>query len=260
MPFRDEIAKIYSAHGSRHLLPFIGEEYDAPQASTLRIAVMGINAYISEDDWPANDDELRAWFHGWWANAGHGETYPFYTRAYREADTIARVLGNSRHFKGLHYDATRDRKIGYYAMNAIKVFTSDEYKTSPAIPDEYLQSFAPSWHAELDTMAKYGVLPHLIVVLGEKLWGFNWQAFYRDDPETFPQYKYLQVHEYVSGSETDNASYHHANRIRASTASGEQNVLLVRLHHPSSRSKVRRDAKWLLAQADFRRLAGLSDE
>lgn len=44
------------------MLPFIGTAYENADPTTFRIAVIGINACVSDGDWPEDRDMLRGWY------------------------------------------------------------------------------------------------------------------------------------------------------------------------------------------------------
>jgi len=251
--FTDEIADLYAEHGPRHLLPFIGAGYEDAASPTFRVAIVGLNSYISDGDWPEEDDELRDWYHGWWSEAGHGKAPRFYNAAYREADSLARVLAaESGLFDGLAYDGDPRTKAELYGTNAIKVFLGERFKKSDALTPDDFRAHAPTWHRELDAMAKHAVPPSLIVVYGSQAWTVMWKALWPGHAV----FEHMRVARYETcGSEKD-LSYHHANRVTVELDDARNHtLLLVRLSHPSGRSS--RRAAWLLDQEPFRQLAGL---
>jgi hypothetical protein len=255
MDFRQTIETAYPARSANGLLPFIGATYEKPSRRDFRVGVVGINSYITDADF--RDPDKQRWFAEWWSCAGLGkarpETHRFYERAYEEAQKLAdAVVHGSSLFHGLSYDADPVTKSGIYATNAIKVYTSDKYKEAAAIPADLLSTHTPTWHAELDAMAQHEVFPHLIVILGERLWESAWMALH---PDALPPYKHFSVLEYETVGDDQSPSYHHANRVRVRISEQDQHVLLVRLHHPSAHSKVQKRADWLLEQSDFRQLA-----
>jgi len=261
--FREQVAAAYGATGVHHLLPFIGARFERPSHDALRVAVVGINSYIKANHWKA-PDEMRGWFAGWWTHAGCGEarrTWPYYTRAFRESDILARALSSaSQLFAGLHYDSSPTDKNGYYATNAIKTYLQESAgKLATDVPDELIREHARVWHAELDLMAEFGVLPHLVVCFGQKLWDSMWRAFSFKNAATFPSYRNLEVLRFDTAGEDDDPVYHRATAMTLEAGERSQNCLLVRLDHPATRTAAKKQAAWLLAQPTFRTLAQLGD-
>lgn len=254
MSFAAKITNIYQAHRPRHLLPFIGKSYENGSPDAFRVAVVGLNAYVSHGDWPKDDAELQGWYPGWWSEAGHGKSHRYFTTAHREAGLLAEELAErSKLFSGLTYDAVPQSKSGIYGTNAVKIFLGEEHKTATALSPASFQHYAPAWHQELDTMAEHRVLPHLIVVLGRKIWELMWGSFHED---TRPQYQHFAVTDYQTCRDENAPCYHHANLLTVRVGSDDQRILLVGLAHPAARGNARR-ADWLLGEKDFRKLAAL---
>jgi len=74
----------------------------------------------------------------------------------------------------------------FYGTNAVKTFLGAEGKTTQGMSAADFQKYAGDWHRELDVMAEHGVLPHLIVVLGEQIWELMWRSFYPEGAERVP--------------------------------------------------------------------------
>lgn len=256
MSLRHDIQTQYQRHGSRHILPFIGSAYELSDDS-FRVLSLGFNAYVSDGDWPDDENELQDWYVGWWRDASWGQSPKFFSRVYEECRHLANELTSSPLFVGHWFDSNPRTKSGIYGTNAIKVFTEEHLKTSNMLSQEDFQEHMPTWHAELDILAKYRRLPHLIVVFGQAIWDYAWRAFYPYDAATFPDYSYLKIEEYQTCGDEGSPCYHHVNHVVLRTEIGRQNLLLVRLHHPSARTVPRRDSAWLLSQPDFRELAQL---
>ena len=251
MSLPEDIDAAYSAHGPAAVAPFIGCAYEDGTPSTFRTLVLGINSYISEPDWPSeNPASMRLWFRDWWAQAARqeGGTHAFYTKAWNEASKLATTLAEgSSLFQGLRHDADPSTK-------AVKEYLrGDEYKDAKNVTPAMLEKYRPTWHAELDVLARHGVLPHLIVVLGEQVWETAWQAFHKDHdrPRAF------EVVEYTTPGVFEDPIHHHANRLVLKTGDTTQTTLLVRYHHPSKWGPDQKRAEWLLAEPKFRELARL---
>ncbi len=250
MTFTSKIEAIYEAHGPDHMLPFIGTAYENADPTTFRIAVVGINAYVSSGDWPTDRDKLGSWYPGWWRAAGHGTTYRFFNVAYKEADLLARQLVQSSDlFQGLAYDGDPKSKSGFYATNAVKVFLGENHKKAHGITPDFLSQYTPTWNGELEAMATHGVMPHLIVVLGSQVWANIWQSLH-------PKKGFASEHFTVDAYQTcGDPCFHHANLITVSVGGRKQPILLVRMTHPAAQGD--RRAAWLLGQVAFRDLAQL---
>jgi hypothetical protein len=243
-------------------MPFVGNSFEARDDSRFRVAVVGINAWIRDADWPGDDDEpVQPRYARWWANAGLGkrppDTYTYFERAYAEASKLATVLvDRCAQYRGRAFDLDPRGKRDIYGTNAMKVYASEEFRRSDGIPDELLWGYAPTWQAELEAMAALEVFPDLIVMLGEQVWEAAWRALNPYAPN-FSGYAHFELTDYQAAGVDGGPSYHYANRVRVRGAAREQDVLLVRLHHPSAHSAVPKRADWLLAQPDFRTLCGL---
>jgi hypothetical protein len=254
MPFESDIATLYEKCGSKHILPFVGGAYSQPDPDHFRLVVVGINSYISPPDWPKNDQELQGWFRRWWQQAGHGrtsgtrpDTYLYYVRAFKEADMLARALCTTSNCVGLQYDGAPETKRGFYATNAIKVYTGEEHKRSNLIPGSYIESFAPTWRSELDLMAQYACLPHLIIVFAK---GNIWDLHVRSLSPVANSGAFTVT-------KCESARGHDASRIWLDSG---HTLLLVRLAHPRPRfpRPQPRNAAWLLADAEFRQFAEIA--
>jgi hypothetical protein len=224
---------IYSKRDN-HILPFVGAAFDHPASDKLRVLVVGINAYVSANDW---DKINPAWFARWFEHSAHR----FYKGVKEEATNLAAALVDRS-------EALHGMKLvwpdSFYATNAIKTYLPEADgkradQVSPEPPDEH----ASTWRDELDAIAEHGALPHLIVIFGEPFWKHAWSAF---KPPHSDNYKHLRV---LDHQHTNGPSLHFVNRLRPGGANGEQTALLVRLRHPSSRTK-KGSVSWLLAQKD----------
>lgn len=232
------ISAIYSKRDN-HILPFVGAAFERPTPDQARVVVVGINSYVSPKDW----DKINPnWFAGWFEQSSHR----FYKSVKKQAVNLAAALVERS-------ESLRGKKLvwpgSFYATNAIKTYLPEaEGKRADQVQPEMFTEHATTWRGELDLMAQHEALPHLIVLFGEPFWKHAWSAF---RPPHADNYKHLRVLEY---RHTDGPSLHHVNRLRLGGANGEQTTLLVRLRHPSSRTK-RGSVSWLLGQDDFWALA-----
>jgi len=253
MSLHDEINTLYWGHGTRHILPFIGDSYDQP-SDELRVLVVGLNAYISDGDWPEDDTDVQQRYPDWWRAAGHANSHHYHEAAYKGYSALIDRLKESALLAGLSCKLDAQNKPELYATNAVKFFLPERFKDSNELSSERLATQRATWHGELDTLAKHSVFPHVIVIFAEKAWRMAWQAFHPN--HWAKSHQHFRVMKFVPGA--DGGTRHYANRITAEVGGHSHEILLVRLHHPSARSKVKCDADWLVAHSDFRELAGLS--
>ncbi len=252
MSLRQEVAALYETAGDDHFMPFVGDAYEHATPGVLRVLVVGINAYLSDGDWK-DRDEMRHWWRGFWAEAGHNPngTHKFFTKAFAEVDLLARSLGSeSSLFQGLRYAGDPKTKVEFYATNMIKVWLGEGYTRSDAVSADLAEKYRSIWHEELSLLARHDVLPHIIVGLGDQVWPHLWQAFYgeRFVPTDF------DITDYKSCAD-DAPAHHHVVRTGAGRNGKSQPVLLVKFHHPSAYPKEPKRAEWLLARPEFRELA-----
>jgi formylglycine-generating enzyme required for sulfatase activity len=57
------------------ILPFIGTSYENADRTTFRVTAVGINAYVSDGDWPKDRDEKRAGTSGQLAGCANNTSY-----------------------------------------------------------------------------------------------------------------------------------------------------------------------------------------
>ena len=241
--FSEKILDLYS-HRKSYIMPYIGAHFETVVPHAFRVAVIGLNAYVSDQEMQkANPD----WFAGWFRAVNIGKTHRFFKTAYVEAERLASALCGNGIFTGLRWDTDPQAKRGFYVTNAAKAFLPESgYKTDANVAP-VIREHLPQWHAELDLMAEYGTLPHLIVVLGEKAWEGMWQSLNVKCKDTFPSYRHFRVVAYQSGYD----DYFHWSG-RAELADGHR-IILARVHHPARPGRSR-TAKWLLGRQEFQRL------
>lgn len=228
---------IYSKRDN-HILPFVGAAFERPSPDQLRVVVVGINSYVSEQHWPLAPG---GGFPDWFAHT----KYRFFRSVKRNATRLVSGLVDNGIFDGLRFEWPDS----FYATNAIKTYLPEsEGKRADQVSSELFDQHAATWRDELDAMAQHGALPHLIVIFGEPFWKHAWSAF---KPPHLDAYEHLRVLDY---RHTDGPSLHFGNRLRLGGANGELTTLLVRLRHPSSRTQ-KGSVSWLLGQDDFWMLA-----
>ncbi len=179
-PFRADIRNAYTRENKNGILPFIGDTFASGEPGALRVMTIGINAYLSEADWARQHPE---WFSGWFKDGVH----KFDRTVAADAATIANALADTSYFTGLTYRG----KENIFHTNAVKFYMPESRgKHSNQVTREDYQRCAPTWHAELDVMAKHGVLPHIVIVFGQPFWEWAWQAFH---PRTRPSFAHLKL-------------------------------------------------------------------
>jgi hypothetical protein len=91
-------ASILQAYGRPHCIhPFMGERLACGEPGALRVMTIGINAYLSEDDW---DNQQPGWVGEWFRDGRH----KFDRRVAADAAVIATALvARSKYFSGLSY-------------------------------------------------------------------------------------------------------------------------------------------------------------
>lgn len=238
--FCADIRRVYSHDNG--IVPFIGEAFTSGDPSALRVMTIGINAYLSEADWSRQRPE---WFSGWFKDSRH----KFDRTVAADANAIASALAaRATTFNGLAYRG----KENLFHTNAVKFYMPESRgKRSDQVMREDYERCVPTWHAELDVMAKYGVLPHVVIVFGRPFWERAWQAFH---PRTRPSFEHFTVREFVNAPDE---GHHFANRVEVETAHGRQKLALLAVRHPAARATSRATADWLLSRPDVRELLGL---
>jgi hypothetical protein len=250
--FRVAVDGLYAQHDN-HILPFIGDGFEHPQPGDLRMLVLGINCYT--DEWPLPDDS-PGWFRGWFET----ERWRFFKGARSALRELGSALEQSTVFGGLRY---RDPGSAY-ATNMVKNHLPRSIgRHAVDVPDDAFERGERTWKTELGLMARFGVFPHVVVVLGSRFWPTACRTF--QGPLAF-----TAVHEHtwtgsVSIDMPAGPSLHFVNRYEVEVGDERQPVLLVRIYHPSARKP--RDAdgtpkgtvQWLLKQPDFRGVAGLPE-
>jgi uncharacterized protein (DUF433 family) len=239
--FRQDVFNAYKREHCIH--PHIGELFASGAPGALRLMAIGINAYVSEADWPS----VRPDDHADWFRDGR---YPFHREVARDTEFIARaLLAEAEPFSGLTYQGTAN----IFQTNAVKVYVREsEGKRSDQLDRAHFEPHVATWLAELDLMAQHGLLPHVITVFGRPFWEWAWQAFH---PRFRPTFKHMAVHSFTTAA---GEGKHFANRIEVETASGKQTIALLAVRHPSARSNSKGQPQWLVAQPDVRALLGVA--
>lgn len=235
---RPEILYAYERENCLH--PFIGEAFESAQSGALRLMTIGINAYLSEADWSGQNPD---WFAGWFKEARH----KFDRVVAEDASAIASVLVSGSVFTGLTF---RGRE-NIFHTNAVKEYLpATRGKRSDQVTRQDFERHVPTWHAELDIMAKHGVLPHVVIVFGRPFWEWAWKAFH---PSSRPSSTHLKVHGFANAS---GEGHHFANLIDLEGAGGRHHLALLALRHPAARATSTATPEWLMSRSDVRKLLG----
>lgn len=227
-----------------HIRPFVGNVFQSPTSKFLRVMAVGINAYVSLEDWSSTDPD---WFYNWAKNGDDG----FYEQAHLDTKTLANALCRGSEYFG-EYEYLEPDSL--YATNAVKEYLPEEIgKNSSDVPKSYFEKGAEIWERELDILAKHNALPHLVIVFGSQIWPHACDSLRVEEGKI--EYQNFSIGEY---NHTTGPCLHFANRIEVSVGGDSQTIILARCHHPSAYPReVTPD--WLLNQSDFCQLAGIED-
>lgn len=232
-------AEILQAYRGEHCLhPFIGLAFSSAAPRALRVMTVGINAYVSEKDWNHQDP---GWFGGWF----RAERHRFDRTVSRDAATVTKMLAGTSLFPNRAFSD----KENIFHTNAVKAYLREaEGKRADQVSAEEFERHLPTWHAELDIMAKYGVLPHVVLVFGRPFWDTAWRTF---SPRTKPRFEHFEV---VGFENASGEGRHHANLIEVEGAAGRQSLALLGLRHPAARAASKATPEWVLSRPDVREL------
>lgn len=219
--------------------PHVGGAFLDARPGTLRVLAVGINSYV--DDEHAHLSK-PGWFTGWVRARSHR----FFPKLRDECEVIAEVVTKSPAFDGLGY-ADLD---SLYATNAVKRYLPRAGgRWASDVEGCWLDEGAVVWRAELDAMARHGVLPHVVIVFGQRIWGRCWRAF--GDPSVQPGW----VEDYRPLPRSSPV-FHRLNKIYVQEDGVTRLMLLIRLTHPAAPTNRWRAAE-LIAHSDFRSVLGL---
>ena len=215
----DDLPPIRDGSGLKPIHPFIGEAFRTGDPRTLRVLSIGFNSYISECDIA----ELHPdWFPAWI----EGLEFHYPPRMFAECAKLAEALVGTASFPELSWK----RHASLYATNAAKRYLPAKIGYRAAtVPERWFEEGAEVWREEVEALHDYGVLPHLVVVFGARIWPYVWRAF-NDEPR--PEY----VADYHS-CKASSPLYHRLNQVIVREGDGERKLLLVRLPHPASANR-----------------------
>ena len=222
--------------------PFVGAAFRRPGRTDMRLFMLGINAYVDDDEW-ADNVPAPASFERWFADG----SYRFHKTAAKDAAALAEKLPSmARTLK----ETTFAGKESVYLTNFVKTYVRTSLgKREDQFADEEISSWRSHFQQELEALATHGALPHVLVVYSRRIWEFVWQPFWNAFQKP-NEGAALRVHTYRSMAKPP----HYANSLVVSGANHErQPLLLLRLRHPSARDGKATPA-WLLSQAGFEEL------
>ena len=231
-PLVDSIRGIYDRFAPDQIHPYVGASFGRADDGVLRVMGVGINAYVSERDWPKRSP---GWFASWFTPPRDR----YQRGAIRDLTKLAAAVTTSTSLFSAKRFAKPD---SLYVTNAVKVYVPEATgKRAAQLTDADFDRHTAQWHDELDAMAEHGVLPHVIAIIGDPFWGRACDSF---RTSSFARMK-TKHYEWCKGS-----CLHYANRITLDAGGIEHTLLLVRLRHPASR-RATGSPKWLSQQAEF---------
>ena len=242
MPLIDSIHSLYDElrllPEAPPIHPFVGQHYLDASPEVLRILVMGVNCYYEEQPPSRDEQQFPSWM--------RDRRFIFFARAFSESAVIAEALAGSAKF------ASR-RSAGLealYVTNMVRRYLpGTSGKRASSVREELLDEGAEVWKAELDLLSEAGVLPHVVIVFGDKIWYRAWNAFgARVGTKDW-------IESYQPCAEASEL-YHRLNHVVVREKDTRRSLLLVKLPHPSARSDAHR-AAWIASHPDFRQVAGL---
>jgi hypothetical protein len=236
---------IYAAYGGlrsldgahRPIHPFIGAAFTDGDGSALRVMAVGVNAYCAARD--VNEP-------GRWALGFRQQEWVYQRRVLADLSALAGGLAGSavaggRPFLGIE---------SVYLTNAVKRWLPGA-KRAHAVAEDWFKEGAPVLNAELVALAEAERLPHVVVVVGHRPWGYVHPAF---RPATAP---WAATYTHMGPK---NRLFHYVNLVQVREAGTVRPLLMLRIRH-SSASHWNRG--WtparLLAEPTFQRVAGLGD-
>ena len=193
---------------------------------------VGINAYVSERDWPKRSP---GWFPAWFKE----QRDRFHKGVYRDLKALASaVTSPSARWSGKRFEGLDS----VYLTDAVKVYVPEATgKRAKQLTDADYDRHLGQWRDEIDAMAEHRVLPHVIAIIGDPFWSRACDSFRNGNFTRVKTKKY----EWCKG-----ACLHYVNRITLDVGAAEHVLLLLRLRHPASRRPTG-SPKWLSQQPEF---------
>ena len=220
--------------------PFVGRAFAEPDKTTLRVMLVGVNAYISD-----GKDPGPAGFGDWLQKSD----YRFSAGARRACAALAKQLADHPDHHGLRYRGAEEGLASLYATNAVRRYLDvAEGKHAAQLTEEHKDEGIRIGREELELLREADVLPHVVVAFGAVAWHVAWNSFGHEPADWL-----VGMHAPPEGSPLR----HWVNRVVVRDIAGaERSIMLVRLRHPSARTKQGR-VEDVVAHADFRALLGL---
>lgn len=231
----DALPLVDGAHRPIH--PFIGRAFTDGDGAALRVMAIGVNAY---------GESHHVHEPGRWALGFRRQEWTYQRRVLADLGALAQGLAGSavtggRRFRGIE---------SVYLTNAVKRWLPNA-KKAHTVAEEWFVEGAPVLDAELAALATVERLPHVVVVVGARPWGYVHPAFRPAKASWAATYTHLGP---------KNRLFHYLNLVEVREAGTLRPLLLLRIRH-SSASHWQRG--WtpgrLLADATFRRVVGLDD-
>ena len=254
-----DIRKLYKKHipepEDRVLIdPFIGSAFTRPAADRLRIMGIGINAYRGAEDW---NDLQQTSYPGWYRKSkdGKGRSLGFFTRARNQMNMVAEAVTAAGN---LFNDKRNDGVESHYFTNVVKVIIDKkDGKNAAKVPEELKLQHGKILPEELSTMAAHGCFPHVIVLFSSgdgATWDILWQSFHPDAVKKCKREKLENVATIKFVPCEGGDAVHHANRIKVKVSGGRQDLLLLRLAHPSNQGNAHWNTSKTLANENVKGL------
>lgn len=245
MNITDQIKALYAAlppHPTEPRVPpiepWIGADYITAPAGRLRVMIVGINSYISEEDLPARSD----WFSHW----ARDRKWRFFVGSAREADVLVAGMIGQLGANSFEYDGD----AGRYVTNVVKRYLpAAEGAKAHQVDAHWFGEGREVFKEELRLLARANALPHVILVFGKRAWAPVHRPLQElcaaDEEESFVAYRPMS-----EGS----ALYHHLNVIELDFAGMDSRLILLRLDHPSTSRT--RTAAAMLKEKEFQLVVG----
>ncbi len=213
---------------SGRIHPFIGGAFTGEHPQGLRIMALGINCYA--------DDHLQSrssWFPAMFEN----QKYRFQRAVLKQAAALApavQTLLPDRNFVG---------KASIYHSNVVKRWLPVSLgRHAHRVPEALFSEGQALFREELRTLAEAGVLPHLVIVFGNRPWSHVWPSFAQPKPP------WVRAYEPTTGR-----LFHHLNLVHLHSGPP---LLLIKLRHPTGARGKGMDAAGLIAHPDFHTVLG----
>jgi hypothetical protein len=221
----------------RPIRPFIGRAFTNGDGDALRVMAIGVNAYGAAHH--VHDPDR-------WAVGFRRQEWVYQRRVLADLGALATGLAGSavtgvRTFLGIE---------SVYLTNAVKRWLPNA-KLAHTVAETWFAEGAPVFDVELAALADAGRLPHVVVVVGQRPWGYVCPAFEPARASWSATYTHMGA---------TNPLFHYLNLIEVKEDGRNRPLLLTRIRHSSaSHWKQGWTPARLLAEPTFRRVVGLGD-